>query len=510
MAADLKDLVDSVARADWPAVIRAAALAEERAVAALRTLRARARSARVPLDPRHVLVTGGAGFIGGHLVRRLLQRGRTVIVIDDFNDYYDPLEKYENLAPHLADPALFVYHADLRDLPLLRAVLSRHTLDTVVHLGARAGVRPSLLDPQLYVTTNVTGTQNLLDLAREHAVKAFVYASSSSVYGGSTDFPFHESQSVDRPISPYAATKKANEVQASCYARLYGLPVTGLRFFTVYGPSGRPDMAVRLFFEALADKKPVTVFGDGGSERDFTYIDDILDGIEGAMSACYGKPGWDEICNLGESDTTSVRELLLLIARELGLVECPPIKDLDGATTLKLFEQLAARDLVRLKPMQPGDVPKTFADVGKAGSLLGYAPRTRITAGIRLTAEWHRAMRARGSASARQPLLTALRCYDRHSVRAALDSLGSWRDPARVPADAAEVASALQTLQTCQEPESPDCLALRTDAGLAALLQEIAVYLGGDGRYSRLDAHRAHQRARQEAGRLAWGASSHF
>jgi UDP-glucuronate 4-epimerase len=511
MTEALTELNDSIARRDWRTVVRVARLVEEQALTALRTLRTHALSARGPLDPRHALVTGGAGFIGAHLVRRLLERGRTVIVIDDFNDYYDPVEKYENLAPLLPNPALFVYEADLRDLPLLRTILSRHTLDVIVHLGARAGVRPSLIDPQLYVTTNVAGTQNLLDLAREHSVKAFVYASSSSVYGGSTDFPFRESQSVDRPISPYAATKRANEVQASCYGRLYGLPVTGLRFFTVYGPSGRPDMAVRLFFEALADGKPVTVFGDGGSERDFTYIDDIIDGIEGALSASYGKQGWDEICNLGESDTTSVRELLLLIARELGLIETPPIKDLDVQAEQQLFGQLDARGLVRLKPMQLGDVPRTFADITKARSVLGYAPRTRITDGIRLTADWQRALRARGSDPVRKPLLAALRRYSRQHSHAGLDSLGAWRDPAHEPERAKEVVGALDSLVAYQQHAADDRLALRTQAGLAALLQDIAAYLGaGAGAHTGLAAHQAWRQARQAAGQLAWGASSHF
>jgi UDP-glucuronate 4-epimerase len=290
-------LRDAVAHGDWRLVAAAALRFENLTAQAERRARGGAAAqpwwpGAAPATDQTFLVTGGAGFIGSHLVRRLLAQGHSVVVVDEFNDYYDPVLKYENIADLLGEARFALYEADFRDLARLRTLMRSHRPTTIVHLGARAGVRPSILDPQLYVTTNVLGTQNMLELARELSVDNFVYASSSSVYGGNTDFPFRESQVVDHPISPYAATKKANEVQASCYSRLYHFPVTGLRFFTVYGPSGRPDMAMRIFIEAMDRGEPVPLFGDGGYERDFTYVDDIVDGILGAISASAGKKDW--------------------------------------------------------------------------------------------------------------------------------------------------------------------------------------------------------------------------
>jgi UDP-glucuronate 4-epimerase len=429
------------------------------------------------------LVTGAAGFIGSHVTRRLLEAGHVVIGFDQFNDYYDPVFKWENVAPLLAHPRFALHQGDLRDRAALRDVFAQHRIDQIIHLAARAGVRPSIQDPQLYVTVNVLGTQNLLDLARDHQVRNFVYASSSSVYGGNTEFPFTEAQNVDGPVSPYAATKKANELQAACFNRLYGFPVTGLRFFTVYGPSGRPDMAIRSFTERMDQGKPIPMFGDGGFERDFTYVDDVVAGILGAVRAAEGQQGWREVFNLGESDTTSVRELILIIAAELGKLSLrKPPKELPEQEQRALIDDLVKRGLVERKPEQPGDVPKTYADVTRARERLGYDPQTPIAEGIRKTVAWHRERQAAAADPEHERLRRAIRTCSAGQLRRGLDSEGRWPDPEWTAADADAFAAALREADAVLARSPHDLLALRIRAGLLALAGEAAAYLGGVAR----------------------------
>ena len=308
-----------------------------------------------------VLVTGGAGFIGSHLVEALLAGGHGVAVVDDFNDFYDPRLKHANLAAVRADIAL--HDADLRDADAVNGVLREGGFDTVVHLAARAGVRPSIRQPQLYVDTNVTGTLNLLEGARRQGVGRFVFASSSSVYGLCQEVPFREDVALPGTISPYAATKLAGEQLCASYAHLYGFRAVALRFFTVYGPRQRPDLAIHQFTRRIHGGQPIDQFGDGLTRRDYTYIDDIIQGVLGAMD--YDGAGFD-IFNLGESATTPLRELIALIEKALGRT---------------------AR--INRLPEQPGDVPLTCADVSKARRLLGYRPATPIAEGIPRFVEWY-------------------------------------------------------------------------------------------------------------------------
>ena len=312
---------------------------------------------------RSVLVTGGAGFIGSHLVERLLgEGGWRVEVFDDFNDFYDPALKRRNVAPHLSRPDFRLHEADIRDRAALARVFRGTPFDCVVHLAARAGVRPSLAEPLLYAETNITGTLNLLELAREHRVRQFVFGSSSSVYGENEKVPFSEDDPVSRPISPYAATKAAGELLCHTYSHLWGLRCVCLRFFTVYGARQRPDLAIHKFARLISAGRPIPVFGDGTTRRDYTYIDDIIAGVRAAMD--YEATRY-EVINLGESRTVSLSELIGLLERELGR---------------------EAR--IDRQPLQPGDVPQTFADTRKARALLGYDPRTPIEEGIRRFVEW--------------------------------------------------------------------------------------------------------------------------
>ncbi|HEV2864187.1 MAG TPA: NAD-dependent epimerase/dehydratase family protein [Pyrinomonadaceae bacterium] len=311
----------------------------------------------------NVLVTGGAGFIGSHLVARLLSEGGwTVHVVDDFNDFYDPAVKRRNVAPHLGREDFRLYEADIRDRAALAGIFREARFDCVVHLAARAGVRPSLSEPLLYAETNINGTLNLLELAREHEVGQFVFGSSSSVYGEQEKVPFSEDDPVAKPISPYAATKAAGELLCHTYSHLWGLRSVCLRFFTVYGARQRPDLAIHKFARLISEGKPIPVFGDGTTRRDYTYVDDIVAGVRAAMDY---RGGLYEIFNLGESRTVELGELIGLIEKEVG------------------------RDaVVERHPPQPGDVPRTFADVSKARRLLGYDPRTPIEEGIRRFVEW--------------------------------------------------------------------------------------------------------------------------
>ena len=314
---------------------------------------------------KNLLITGGAGFIGSHLVDRLLTTDvEHITVVDDFNDFYDPSIKQANIREHLNDPRYQISAVDIRDRAALQQVFESNNFDCVVHLAARAGVRPSLSEPQLYTETNVNGTLNLLELARHHNIKQFVFGSSSSVYGINAKVPFSEDDPIRQPISPYAATKGAGELLCHTYSHLYGLRCVCLRFFTVYGPRQRPDLAIHKFAKLMTQRKPIPVFGDGSTRRDYTYIDDIIDGVVAAID--YDQSNY-EVINLGESRTVELRELISLLEKELDL----------HAT-------------IDRQPPQPGDVPQTFADISKARALLDYNPKTQIEEGLRRFVEWFR------------------------------------------------------------------------------------------------------------------------
>lgn len=308
-----------------------------------------------------ILVTGGAGFIGSHLVESLLADGIRVICLDDFNDYYAPALKERNLSVALEDPHLTLIRGDIRSTSTLDRAFAEHPLDAVVHLAARAGVRPSLQDPLLYQDVNVGGTIQVMEACRRHAVPRLVMASSSSVYGDRASVPFREDDCVDWPISPYAASKKSAELIGYTYHHLYGLSVSCLRFFTVYGPRQRPDMAIHKFARAILDGREIAVFGDGSTRRDYTFVEDIVAGIRGAVTAEYGY----EVFNLGNSETVSLSYLIEVLEGALG--------------------RTARR---RHEPEQPGDVPITFADVSKAREMLGYSPRVGIEEGLSRFAAW--------------------------------------------------------------------------------------------------------------------------
>ena len=310
---------------------------------------------------RSILITGGAGFIGSHAAALFLREGWRVGVLDDFNDFYDPSIKRRNLAA-LPCPVELL-EGDIRDASAVRRAFARGW-DTVLHLAARAGVRPSIKEPELYVQTNVAGTLHVLDAAVAAGVKKFLFASSSSVYGASDEVPFREDAPLRRTFSPYAATKAAGEQLCSTYSHLHGLPVVSLRFFTVYGPGQRPDLAIHKFTRAIWEGRPIEQFGDGSSRRDYTYVDDIVQGIRAAAE--YSGEKYD-VFNLGESETTSLSELIKAIESALG-----------------------KKAVIERKPEQPGDMPATWADISKARRLLGYAPKTKIAEGIPKFVEWFR------------------------------------------------------------------------------------------------------------------------
>jgi UDP-glucuronate 4-epimerase len=312
---------------------------------------------------QHVLVTGGAGFIGSHVTARLLGRGDRVTVLDDFNDFYDPAIKRGNAARFTGHDGWRLVEGDIRDAALVDRLFRDGRFDAVIHLAARAGVRPSLREPILYEDVNCIGTLRLLEAARRHGPANFVFASSSSVYGINEKVPFAESDPVDLPISPYATTKRAGELLCFNYSHLYGLRTSCLRFFTVYGPAQRPEMAIAKFTDLLARGESVPLYGNGQTRRDYTFVDDIVDGVVAALDLA---PKF-EVFNLGGSQTTALIDLVHAIAGELGV---------------------EAR-LERL-PEQPGDVPITFADVGKAGRMLGYAPKVPIRAGLARYVAWYR------------------------------------------------------------------------------------------------------------------------
>lgn len=311
-----------------------------------------------------VLVTGAAGFIGSHLVEHLLRRGDTVIGLDNFDPFYDPRVKRRNLEAASSDPRFRLIEADCADLDQVEQVLGDTPIDVIVHLAAKAGVRPSLLDPFGYTRANVVGTQVMLEYARRRGIRRFVFGSSSSVYGDRSQVPFREDDPADRPISPYAATKRAGEVICHTYHHLYGIGIAALRFFTVYGPRQRPDLAIHKFTALMARGQPIPVFGDGTTERDYTWIDDIVAGVIAAIDRSATTSDF-QIFNLGESQTTSLNRLIELIAAALGVT--PRIES---------------------HPMQPGDVRRTCADVSKAASLLGYRPTMPVEEGIPRFVRW--------------------------------------------------------------------------------------------------------------------------
>jgi UDP-glucuronate 4-epimerase len=315
-----------------------------------------------------ILVTGGAGFIGSHLTARLLARGADVVCLDDFNDYYDPAFKRQNVEPFRGSTHWHLVEGDIRDATLVEETYRSFGIATTVHLAARAGVRPSIRHPLLYEEVNGVGTLNLLEAARRSGARTFVFGSSSSVYGTNSKLPFSEDDAITRPVSPYAATKRANELMAYTYHYLHGLSVTCLRFFTVYGPRQRPEMAIYHFTEKLARGETVPRYGDGSSARDYTYIDDVVAGTLAALDAAAPF----EIVNLGGSRTTTLQRLIELIADALG--------------TEARVQEL---------PPQPGDVPITFADVSKAKKLWGWEPRVPIEEGIGRFVEWFRTSRLR-------------------------------------------------------------------------------------------------------------------
>lgn len=311
---------------------------------------------------RNNLVTGGAGFIGSHLVKNLLAGGERVAVADNFDDFYSPAAKRRNVEKFSDHPDFSLFETDIRDFEQLERVFRDAEFDTVVHLAARAGVRPSLTDPRGYARTNIDGTLNLLELCRRYDVPRFIFGSSSSVYGARCTVPFSEKDPVGQPISPYAATKAAGELLCHTYSHLYGIRTVCLRFFTVYGARQRPDLAIRRFTELISAGRPISVFGDGTTRRDYTYIDDIIQGVRAALD--YDRTDY-EIFNLGESQTVELNELIALLEKNLG-----------------------RRAVIERHPMQPGDVPQTFADISKARELLGYDPQTGIEEGIRKFTDW--------------------------------------------------------------------------------------------------------------------------
>jgi len=310
------------------------------------------------------LVTGGAGFIGSHVCERLLMDGHTVCAFDDLNDSYNPALKHRNLETlrALKRPFEFV-QGDLLDLAALEAVFRRIRFEQIIHLAARAGVRPSLEAPALYQRVNVEGTTNILETARCHGVKKITLASSSSVYGVNAKIPFSEADPIFSPISPYATSKLACEALGHVYHHVYGMDVTALRFFTVYGPRQRPDLAINKFAILMAAGKPIPVFGDGHTSRDYTFISDIVEGIMAATKREFGF----EIITLGGSHPIELNRLIELLESAVG-----------------------KKARIDRKPMQPGDVPATYADVSRAQRLLGYQPRVRIEDGIPRFVEWFR------------------------------------------------------------------------------------------------------------------------
>src|SRR5258706_2316066 len=313
-----------------------------------------------------IIVTGGAGFIGSHLTDRLLMDGRDVVVLDNFDPFYDVAAKRRNLESASKSPRMRLVSGDIRDQAAVDAALDAVPIDAVVHLAARAGVRPSIEDPALYASVNLDGTVRLLEACRRRGVTRFVFGSSSSVYGNNVKTPFAEDDPVDRPISPYAATKRAGELLAHTYHHLFGMKIACLRFFTVFGPRQRPDLAIRKFAELMASGREIPVFGDGTTGRDYTYVDDIVDGIVRALARADDYHIW----NLGGAQPVILNDLIERLAR--GLRRTPQLKRL---------------------PPQPGDVERTWADISRAKRELAWAPATSFEKGMELILAWFQAER---------------------------------------------------------------------------------------------------------------------
>lgn len=313
---------------------------------------------------KHILITGGAGFIGSHLVDRLLTDGYAVTTIDDFNDFYEPSVKRRNIEKHLLHPCYTLCEGDIRDRAFLQDVFKENSFEAVVHLAARAGVRPSLAEPVLYQEVNIAGTQNIFECCRAFDVKKCLFASSSSVYGINSKIPFFEEDNIAQPISPYAATKAAGELLAHVYSHLYDIQIICLRFFTVYGPRQRPDLAIHKFTNLIENGRQIPVFGNGDTQRDYTYIDDIVAGLVGAL---HYRATPFEIVNLGNSQIVALRTLIQVIEHALG-----------------------KKAAIKWLPAQPGDVPITYADTSKAKRLFGFAPNTPITEGVGKFVAWYR------------------------------------------------------------------------------------------------------------------------
>ena len=310
-----------------------------------------------------ILVTGGAGFIGSHLCDALLAREEEVVCVDNFNDYYDPRIKERNIVDCLEKRNFRLCRGDILDFPLMKNIFSREKPQKVIHLAARAGVRPSINNPFLYEEVNIRGTLNLLELAKEFKLDNFVFASSSSVYGNRTDGCFKETDNVDKPISPYAASKKAGELFCHTYSNLYDLNCSCLRFFTVYGPRGRPDMAPFKFVDKIARGEEIEIYGEGISKRDYTYIDDIVDGVAIALEGNFRY----EIFNLGGSNPIQLNYFVYLIE-----------------------QNLSKKAKIKWVERQQGDVEMTFADLSKSRELLGYEPKVNIEEGVRRLVEWYK------------------------------------------------------------------------------------------------------------------------
>jgi UDP-glucuronate 4-epimerase len=309
----------------------------------------------------NIVVTGGAGFIGAHVVRALLKRGDRVTIVDSFDDFYDPAIKRHNISDFSKDCE--VASIDLRDESAIHQLLSRVKPESIIHLAARAGVRPSIQNPKLYLETNVNGTLHLLEGARASGCDRFLFASSSSVYGLSKVVPFHEALPLPQTLSPYAATKLAGEQLCGNFSYLYNMRALCLRFFTVYGPAQRPDLAIHHFTDAISRGRPIKQFGDGSTRRDYTYIDDIVQGVVSALSY---EGSLFEIFNLGENETTTLSTLIATIEQALG-----------------------RQAIIEKLPEQPGDMPLTCADISKARRLLHYNPTTPIAVGIPKFVEWY-------------------------------------------------------------------------------------------------------------------------
>jgi UDP-glucuronate 4-epimerase len=315
---------------------------------------------------QNILITGGAGFIGSHLAQRLLREGKRVAIVDNLDDYYDPVLKQGNLAAIRESGTYEFFAVDIRDADKLRGVFAGFHPDVVVHLAARAGVRPSFVHPDTYVSVNVLGTQQLLEVSRQSGVQRLVFASSSSVYGQGSRAPFVEDGPINRPLSIYAATKVAGEALAFTYSQAYKLPIVCLRLFTVFGPRQRPDLAIRRFAEMILTGEQIPLFGDGGLERDFTYVDDIVEGMVLAIEA----QGAFDVFNLGNSHPVRVDYMVETLAKALG-----------------------QRPRVKYLPTPPGEMLLTHADLSKVHQVLGYVPKVSFEAGIQAFAQWFKAQR---------------------------------------------------------------------------------------------------------------------